>query len=196
VSQNTATATATHTSINLAPGLDLMVHADHADNANTLELIERLREILNRDELVEGIKGHVLAIVEAGEAGDDECGTAMHHILEAAGWHSCYSEGTFDEDRAVLFGALDAIPLERVIIVRDVTVIEWGKMLGRQGQNFRENSPAAIADAVRILAADHVVIPVVDGIDFIATADADEEDLRDARALAEGIRARRAGARS
>lgn len=128
-----ATAVTTHTPINLAPGIDLMVREDVIGEPETEMLIDSLRATLDRTTLIEDIKAAVEALIAGGKAGDDACDQSMDAIMEVARWtFNSTAPVLWDELSAVLYAALETMPLDRLMSVERVATYESARHEGRQ----------------------------------------------------------------
>lgn len=78
----------THTPINLAPGVDLMVRADMVDDPDTKVLVDHLVEHLdrgNREREIRNLIAHALTLPEV------DAYNVLAHMLEMLGWQNKFT---------------------------------------------------------------------------------------------------------
>ena len=103
----------THTPINLAPGLDLVIHADHSGNPVTFALVERCKALLDRVENVAEIKACVETLLDS----DDESGLACIH--DAMGWVDNWRDTSAKRKADAILALLDVCNDDRIIGARE-----------------------------------------------------------------------------
>jgi len=127
----------THTPINLAPGLDLMVRADLVDDHETQRLVEKCKELLDRANHIREITDMATTIAEAwdraaqSEPDSDEPVEGLDFsnvpVLEAAGIILAHFE-TAAYELKVLLAVLPVVPDYRIINVRECVELETRKL--------------------------------------------------------------------
>lgn len=138
---NTPTAS-THTPINLAPGLDLMVLAGYADDPPTLELVEKCKELLDRAAHIKEIESELTWLV----AGEDFDG--LETVLESAGWISNRTESTCERLANGIRALLPTLDTADIIDVDATAAFHGGALRARtDGDEFDKLS--ALAEAIR-----------------------------------------------
>lgn len=135
--ENTVT---THTPINLAPGIDLMVRADLAEDSVTLALVDQCKELLNRPAHIETIEAAIADLVAAGDDegyGDcDKLEWGLVGIAEMAGFHLAREEDWAFYGKAIL-AFLPILDDARIFEVAKVAEFEHNKLYAAQKSKVR-----------------------------------------------------------
>jgi len=107
------TSDTTHAPITLAPGLDLIVHADFASDPSIGCLIDRIRSFVDRDANLETIRGDVEFLAQ------HDCVDGLLRVLEATGFLENLTQTSSVRLRAAILALLDVLDLDRLLAVAE-----------------------------------------------------------------------------
>lgn len=122
-----ASTVTTHTPIQLAPGLELMVHVDHLDDDETSCLVDKIKTLLDRAEHARELTDNVNTLRERST---ELSFRGLEMVLEGMGWDRCRSESTHDELADGIIALIPSLSLSDLIVADEISEYEVNRAPG------------------------------------------------------------------